>query len=104
MKTNDGTSSDYSSKASFQTPKLWKDTAAPEVLSNLDTNEAKRQQVIWELFNTEDIYLKDIKTIIDVFMNPILDRKIISTKNVDIIFSNLESIYKVNSVLLLIHI
>lgn len=79
---------------------IWKDNWEFSKSSlMINETEAKRQQVIWELFITEESYIKDIKMIIDFFMKPISEKKILNEKTVNAIFSNLEKIFEVNEVM-----
>jgi hypothetical protein len=42
------------------------DIVSPEVLAKLTPKERKRQEIIFELINTEDQYVKDVQILINV--------------------------------------
>ncbi|KAI3646055.1 hypothetical protein MP228_008983 [Amoeboaphelidium protococcarum] len=76
--------------------KSWKDGMSENEVEKLGIREQKRQQVIWELFITEGAYVRDLKMVIEVFMRPMVDKRLLTVKNVEIIFGNLEKILGVN--------
>lgn len=70
------------------------------VLAGLSPLEKKRQTAIYELLVTERDYVKDLEVIVTVFLHPVMERKIVSVKNVDPLFSNVEQILCVHKELL----
>jgi hypothetical protein len=74
----------------------WENNVAPEVFAKTSLQERKKQQVIWEIIFTEKAYVGDIRLIIDVFLKPITEKKLLPPKNINLIFSNIEDIYEVN--------
>ncbi|TPX37626.1 hypothetical protein SmJEL517_g00698 [Synchytrium microbalum] len=79
---------------------VWSDGIPKQVLDQLDGNEVKRQLAIFELIATERDYVRDLGILIDVFMKQLADRKLLSVKNVESVFSNLEQLLPVNQDLL----
>ncbi|KAJ3433492.1 faciogenital dysplasia protein [Anaeramoeba flamelloides] len=65
-----------------------------------ETKMKKRALVIIELVKTEEDYVKDLNTIINHFLIPLREQKIVSEKDVPIIFGHIEMIYGFNNELL----
>ena len=81
------------------TVEQWHDTIPPEKLESMTKTEKLRQTAIWELIKTERSYIRDLGIIIEIFMKPLIeDKKLNMAKNVDVLFSNIEQILKVNQV------
>ncbi|KAI8588609.1 Dbl homology domain-containing protein, partial [Geranomyces variabilis] len=57
----------------------------------------QRMTAIFEFIKTERDYVRDLKIIIALFMRPMVDKKVVSAKNIDILFSNIEELLTVNS-------
>ncbi|TPX39828.1 hypothetical protein SeMB42_g06228 [Synchytrium endobioticum] len=78
----------------------WSDGLNKTVIDQLGEKEVKRQMAIFELITTERDYVRDLGILIDVFMKQLAGRKLISAKNVEAVFSNLEQLLSVNQDLL----
>ncbi|KAJ3092833.1 cytochrome c oxidase subunit 1 [Quaeritorhiza haematococci] len=74
----------------------WQERIPRETLEKMSAKEKKRLEAIWELIVTERDYVRDLGIIIDVFMKPMSERKIISAKQVDQLFHNIEVLSTVN--------
>lgn len=77
---------------------LWVDFIGQEELTklNLSKQEIKRQEVIFEIISTEFDYIEDLETILDVYIRPLRKSKLVSSKDMSIIFSNIEQFMPVN--------
>lgn len=58
--------------------------------------EEHRQQVMKELIVTEHSYLKDMKTLLEVFLFPIKQENILEAEEIHSVFRNLETLISVN--------
>ena len=105
------------------------DIVPAEVLSDLSSQERKRQEIMFEFINTEEQYVADVSVIIQVrtislsrtndnindtvheshqllvldiqsFLHPICERKLLAPSETSSLFSNLEAILPVNIALL----
>mmetsp|Transcript_2425 Transcript_2425/g.8659 ORF Transcript_2425/g.8659 Transcript_2425/m.8659 type:complete len:934 (-) Transcript_2425:51-2852(-) len=76
------------------------DIVDPAVLKKLTPQERKRQEIIFELINTEELYVNDLKVIINSFMIPLEEKKLISPPELGNLFSNVKAILPVNEALL----
>jgi FYVE/RhoGEF/PH domain-containing protein 3 len=61
-----------------------------------DFNSSFRENVIKEVVQTEDDFVKDMNLMISLFLTPILERGILSANEVQRLFSNIKSIVKIN--------
>ena len=61
-----------------------------------DSTEIHRQQVMQEFIVTEKGYLDDMYTLVEVFLNPIRQKEILSKTEITNIFCNIESLISVN--------
>lgn len=98
LKTNE--ESDSISLETKQRDKRFIDIVDPDVLKKLDPKERKRQEIIFELINTEELYVNDLKVIINSFMTPLEEKKLISPPELGNLFSNVKAILPVNEALL----
>lgn len=55
-----------------------------------------RHNIINELISTETEYVSSMDLVVEIFVNPLKENKLISDIDIDILFSNLETIVKVN--------
>eukprot|EP01090_Pellita_catalonica_P021835 TRINITY_DN827_c0_g1_i3.p2 TRINITY_DN827_c0_g1~~TRINITY_DN827_c0_g1_i3.p2 ORF type:complete len:424 (-),score=94.27 TRINITY_DN827_c0_g1_i3:2221-3492(-) len=62
--------------------------------------EGQRGKVLQELINTEQDYVKDLEHIIEMYIKPLRQKKLISPEAMREVFSNVESILGVNKELL----
>lgn len=78
-------------------------TGSGPVLDGIDSisdkGERMRLQVINELLSTEKDYVSDLQLMIDVFLSPIRTKELLAKADLEIIFSNLETIRGVNEML-----
>lgn len=68
-----------------------------------DNNSAKKslkEEAICEVLNTEVSYLKQLEIIMNYFMKPIKERKILSDEDFRSVFGDIGTIYEVNGALL----
>lgn len=70
------------------------------LLASLSADEQKRQNVILELITTEKQYVNDLRTLIEVYINPIQEKKLLNKKQMTAIFANVDTIYEINNSLL----
>ncbi|KAI8930226.1 hypothetical protein BC831DRAFT_439680 [Entophlyctis helioformis] len=83
---------------------LWSSTVSPEILASVSVQERKRQEVIFELINSEREYVRDLESIIKVFMEPINAGGIIPDDRrprfIRTVFHNIAELHRTNTVLL----
>lgn len=72
---------------------------SPEILESLDEKERKRQQVIFELIQTEGTYLQDLSVMKNLFRHELQLSGCISPEEIYKIFSNLDDIIETSSTL-----
>ncbi|KAJ3067517.1 cytochrome c oxidase subunit 1 [Podochytrium sp. JEL0797] len=73
----------------------WSEGLSPEAIETMGEKEKKRMKIIFELIETERDYVRDLKIIIENFMRPMTDSKY--SKNVDVLFSNVDELLSINS-------
>lgn len=78
----------------------WSDDIDGAILGRLSDKEKRRQEVIFELLQTERDYVRDLELIINLYLNPMRKKKIVSPKDLAVLFSNIEMLVPVNSLLL----
>ncbi|KAG4085729.1 hypothetical protein H8356DRAFT_1738822 [Neocallimastix lanati (nom. inval.)] len=66
----------------------------------LTKKSIKRQEVIFEMIDTERDYVNDLSIIINLYMQPMIKNNLLPKKEINILFSNVELIYGVNQELL----
>jgi hypothetical protein len=66
----------------------------------LSKNDVKRQEIIYEMIDTERDYVNDLSIIIELYIQPLERDNIISKKDFNTLFSSIEQIYGVNKELL----
>ncbi|KAJ3023485.1 cytochrome c oxidase subunit 1 [Thoreauomyces humboldtii] len=74
----------------------WQDRVSAETLAAMPHRQQQRMTAVFELIATERDYVRDLKIIIGLFMRPLAEKKIVSSKVIDTLFSNLEEILVVN--------
>ncbi|KAH6583550.1 hypothetical protein BASA61_007950 [Batrachochytrium salamandrivorans] len=82
---------------------LWVDfVGGPEAVEalGLSKKEIKRQEVIFEIITTESDYLDDLDIICEAYSKQLKRNKLIRSKDMAIIFSNIEQLLPVNMELL----
>ncbi|KAL6067253.1 RHO1 GDP-GTP exchange protein 2 [Balamuthia mandrillaris] len=70
------------------------DIAPETLLHTLSADERKRQDVIFELIETEKQYVQDLNILIEVYLKPIQERQLLSRQEIGVIFSNIEAIHR----------
>lgn len=76
--------------------KSWKDGLTEQQLEGMSARDQKRQQVLWELYITEGAFVRDLKMVIEIFMKPMLEKRLMTAKQVELVFGNIERIMQVN--------
>lgn len=66
----------------------------------LSKDSIKRQEVIYEMIDTERDYVNDLSIIIELYIKPLKSNNLITKKDLNTLFSNVEQIYGVNKELL----
>ena len=78
----------------------WQLTVPKSLLENLDKNEIKRQECIFETINSEKTFIKDLEYIREFWMRPLSETKIIKDKERDQfirnVFHNINEIWEIN--------
>lgn len=59
-------------------------------------NPTFREHVIKEVIQTEQDYVNDMNIMINLFLNPILERGILSANEVQRLFANIATLIKIN--------
>ncbi|KAJ3280108.1 Myosin 10A, isoform D [Borealophlyctis nickersoniae] len=88
--------------AALQRPR-WVDVmGGPEAVAKLGLSkkEIQRQEVIHEIYTTEKDYVEDLEIIIEVYIKQLQKNKLIRTKDMSVIFCNVEQLLPVNQELL----
>ncbi|KAJ3147494.1 cytochrome c oxidase subunit 1 [Geranomyces variabilis] len=75
----------------------WQERISAATLVAMSHRAQQRMTAIFEFIKTERDYVRDLKIIIALFMRPMVDKKVVSAKNIDILFSNIEELLTVNS-------
>jgi len=78
-------------------PPDWRNSLTPEQMANLSSKEAKRQDVINELFHTERSHVRNLKVLDRVFRRPLLESGLMPKEVVDRLFPNIEEVLAVHS-------
>jgi hypothetical protein len=71
-----------------------------QVGQDLPEQVRKRNQVINEIINTEKDYVYDLRTMVSIFKNPMLEENILTKEEVGVMFSNVHLLIEVNKMLL----
>ncbi|CAG8655621.1 13678_t:CDS:10, partial [Dentiscutata heterogama] len=77
---------------------LWAGIIDPKILESISKEERKRQEAIYELISTEQIYLRDLQIIISVFYGPL--QSLLSEQELSILFCNIQDILLCNTAIL----
>nr|CAG8497529.1 13647_t:CDS:2 [Entrophospora candida]CAG8500937.1 2273_t:CDS:2 [Entrophospora candida] len=80
---------------------IWSDTVEEDLVDNLSPIELKRQEVLFEIIKTEQEYVRDLKLMEELFINPIKEAEQKSRKQ--IVPENLNKIFNSVSYFLFIH-
>ncbi|KAJ3055168.1 Myosin 10A, isoform D [Rhizophlyctis rosea] len=76
--------------------KSWQDQVLPETVEAMSAVEKKRVTAIWELVETERDYVRDLVIIIEHFMKPLADRKILAQKQIETLFMNIPQLLTIH--------
>ncbi|KAL2918190.1 RHO1 GDP-GTP exchange protein 2 [Polyrhizophydium stewartii] len=83
----------------------WHDSVAPHILEATPPDERKRQEVIFELINGERDYVKDLESVMRIFMSPISTEDIVPEGRriefINGVFLNIAELLRTNKALLL---
>ena len=81
--------------------KLWFKIVPEEILEAVSSAERKRQEILFEIIQTERQFLDDLQTVQNVFIKPLLETDIIEASQrqifVETVFLNMNEIYQTNS-------
>ncbi|KAM9963611.1 hypothetical protein ACTFIW_006847 [Dictyostelium discoideum] len=61
-----------------------------------EKNKRFRIKIINELIETERDYVRDLNIVVEVFLNPIREKQLLSAKDINSLFSNIEILYSIN--------
>ncbi|KAJ1915247.1 hypothetical protein H4219_004411 [Mycoemilia scoparia] len=77
---------------------LWQEGFTPKEMAQISLSEdgIKRQEVIYEIIQTEADYVKDLQIIIETFEKPLRSFKVIPNEDIDMIFNNVLEILGVH--------
>lgn len=70
----------------------------------LQKKRARRQEILNELLDTERIYVENLEVIIQLFVHPAKEKKILTRVEIGSLFSNVESLYEQVNTKLLAHL
>lgn len=65
-----------------------------------ESRNYKKNKALLEIINSEMKYVSQLETIINYFMKPTLDRKLLKKDDYNVLFGNIETIYNINKQLL----
>ena len=86
------------------TAKLWSTFASPEVVESVSVAERQRQEIVFEIINTETEFVEDLKILHTAYQEPLSRSDIIPKARrdefVSVVFGNLEKIISINEKLL----
>ena len=75
----------------------WRNSLTADQLASLSSREAKRQDVINELFHTERSHVRNMKTLERVFRKPLLESGLMPKDVVERLFPNLDDVIQIHS-------
>ncbi|KAJ1933700.1 hypothetical protein EC988_009036, partial [Linderina pennispora] len=77
-----------------KTRMLWREGFTPREMANnsLDERQVRRQEVIFEIIHTEADYIKDLRILVDIFVQPMRFLKVATPEQCDLMFGNIEEI------------
>ncbi|KAM9989947.1 hypothetical protein ACTFIY_005993 [Dictyostelium cf. discoideum] len=61
-----------------------------------EKNKRFRIKIINELIETERDYVRDLNIVVEVFLNPIREKQLLSAKDINSLFSNIEILFSIN--------
>ncbi|KAF7269734.1 hypothetical protein GWI33_017252 [Rhynchophorus ferrugineus] len=68
--------------------------------SEEETRTFKREKALLEIVNSEIKYVRQLETIINFFMKPVQEKRLLKTDDFEILFGNITTIYRINKELL----
>ncbi|KAJ2802048.1 hypothetical protein H4R20_003429 [Coemansia guatemalensis] len=73
---------------------LWREGFTPHEIesSAMNAKEVKRQEVIFEIIHTEADYVKDLRIMVEVLMEPLSSLRIVDAEQAELIFGNVAEI------------
>ncbi|KAL1501709.1 hypothetical protein ABEB36_006990 [Hypothenemus hampei] len=71
-----------------------------KVNTEMESRNYKRENILLEIVNSEIKYVKQLETIIEFFMKPIQEKKLLKADEYEILFGNINTIYSINKQLL----
>ncbi|KAJ3194523.1 Myosin 10A, isoform D [Irineochytrium annulatum] len=81
----------------------WSDKMGGEAVVEalkISKQERRRQEIIYELISTEQDFVDDLYTVIEVYIKQLKKTKLLRPKDMSVIFSNIEALLPVNEELL----
>ncbi|XP_073258737.1 intersectin-1-like [Porites lutea] len=66
----------------------WTGSFDAKVLASMSTTEQQRQNVIYELINTEEVYMDDLSATLEVFYNPLAESGLLTEQELVTVFIN----------------
>lgn len=66
----------------------WTGSFDAKVLASMSTTEQQRQNVIYELINTEQVYMDDLSATLEVFYNPLAESGLLTEQELVTVFIN----------------
>eukprot|EP01135_Chromosphaera_perkinsii_P003655 Nk52_evm34s250 gene=Nk52_evmTU34s250 len=78
----------------------WRDAVSAETFNNLTTEERKRQEVLQELYSSEQEYVRDLKLLLEVFVQPMNLLGLLDANEQRSLFGNISDIYECHKELL----
>ncbi|KJE92360.1 hypothetical protein, variant [Capsaspora owczarzaki ATCC 30864] len=79
-------------EASVHKSDLWSSTVDPAFYATVPRQEAKRQEVIHEIIQSEEGYVADLTLLVNVFKKPMEKLNMVSAAELQIIFGNIEQL------------
>ncbi|KAJ3629669.1 hypothetical protein MTP99_014047 [Tenebrio molitor] len=89
-------SSDWESDTEME-PVNWQKLFPEEELRNLQPHEKKRQDVINELFHTENSHVRNLRVLCDIFHKALQDSHVLKADEINLIFPNIREMYDVHT-------
>ena len=84
-----------------QEQQLWSTTVPPEIVSSVSDSERKRQEIIFEIVQTEKEFVDDLLLVQTAFVRPLLESDVIEPDRkqsfLSSVFLNIGELYNINS-------
>ncbi|XP_063911076.1 rho guanine nucleotide exchange factor 11 isoform X3 [Zophobas morio] len=88
-------SSDWESDSEME-PSNWQKLFPEEELRNLQPHEKKRQDVINELFHTENSHVRNLRVLCDIFYKTLKESALLKSEEIALIFPNIKEMLNVH--------